>query len=305
VLAGKQISSLAAGQYHTLALCTDGTLVAWGYNNRGQLGNNSTASSKVPVTIGSFGALAGRSVVATRASGAHSLALCADGTLAAWGWNHKGQLGVTGITQSPIPLAVDTSGVTAVISIAQIAVGGSHGLVLGADGTMAAWGDNAYGQLGNNSMTTSPVLAAVDMSSLEAGARVMFAASGSATLHTLTVVAQPSTGTTPLATTLQGAALDDSDHDGIANLIEYAFGLSDADSTARLPQPKRAGDSLEMRFTQPSGVTGISYGAEWSVTMQPGSWKDIPDTGRGAEHVFRMPAATSPNLFLRLKVTQP
>ena len=106
-LAGKRIASLAAGQYHTLALCTDGTLVAWGYNNRGQLGNNSTVSSKVPVAIGSFGALAGKTVVAIRASGAHSLALCADGTLAAWGWNHNGQLGVTGITQSPLPVAVD------------------------------------------------------------------------------------------------------------------------------------------------------------------------------------------------------
>jgi len=301
VLAGKQISSVTAGQYHTLALCTDGTLVAWGYNNRGQLGNNSLVSSKVPVDIGTFGALAGKTVVATRASGAHSLALCADGTLAAWGWNHKGQLGVTGMTQSPLPLAIDMTGA----AVAQIAVGGAHNLVLGADGTMAAWGDNAYGQLGNNSLTTSSAPVAVDMSSLEAGARVMFIASGSAALHNLAVVALPSARLTSGEPWLVGAALGDSDHDGIANLIEYAFGLSGANSTARLPQPQRAGDSLEMRFTQPAGVTGITYGAEWSATLQPGSWTDIPDTGTGNEHIFRVPAATAPNLFLRLKVTQP
>ena len=304
-LSGKRIASLSAGQYHTLALCTDGTLVAWGYNNRGQLGNNSNVSSKVPVAIGSSGILSGKTVVATRASGAHSLALCADGTLAAWGWNHKGQLGATSMTQSPLPLAVDTSGVTAGAAITQIAIGGTHNLALCTDGTLAAWGDNAYGQLGNNSLTTSPVPVAVDMSSLETGARVMFIASGSAALHNLAVVALPSASSTPLATTLQGSALGDSDHDGIANLIEYAFGLSEANSTARLPLPQRAGDSLEMRFTEPAGVTGISYGAEWSATLQPGSWKDIPDSGTGNEHIFRVPAATAPNLFLRLKVTQP
>ena len=115
----------------------------------------------------------------------------------------------------------------------------------------------------------------------------------------------PSASATPLATSLQGAALGDSNHDGIANLIEYAFGLSDTNRTTQLPQPQRAGDSLEIRFTEPAGVTGVTYGAEWSATMQPGSWTDIPDTGSGAEHVFRVPAATSPNLFLRLKVTQP
>ena len=253
----------------------------------------------MPVAIGSSGALAGKTVVATRASGAHSLALCADGTLAAWGWNHKGQLGVTGMTQSPLPLPIAMTGA----AVTQIAIGGNHGLVLRADGSMAAWGDNAYGQLGNSSLTASSVPVAVDMSSLEAGARVMFAASGSAALHNLVVVALPSASATPLATMLQGAPLGDSDHDGIANLIEYAFGLSGANSTARLPQPQRAGDSLEMRFTEPAGVTGITYGAEWSATLQPGSWKEIQDTGSGAEHIFSMPATTAPNLFLRLKVT--
>jgi alpha-tubulin suppressor-like RCC1 family protein/phosphodiesterase/alkaline phosphatase D-like protein len=303
-LAGKQIASVTAGQYHTLALCTDGTLVAWGYNNRGQLGNNTTITSKVPVDIGSFGILSGKAVVATRASGAHSLALCSDGTLAAWGWNNKGQLGRTGITQSPLPLAIDTSGVTAVTRIVQIAVGGSHSVALGADGTMAAWGDNAYGQLGNNSTTTSFVPVAVDMSGLSAGARCMFIASGSAALHSLLIVGLPSVNTTSLADASQSTALMDSDHDGISDLIEYAFGLhSNPNGTGQLPQPQRIGDNLVMSFTQPAGVTGITYGAEWSKTLQPGSWTDVPDTGTGTEHIFSVPMATAPRLFMRLKVT--
>jgi alpha-tubulin suppressor-like RCC1 family protein len=304
VLAGKQIASVTAGQYHTLALCTDGTLVAWGYNNRGQLGNNSTITSKVPVVIGTFGILSGKTVVATRASGAHSLALCSDGTLAAWGWNNKGQLGRTGITQSLLPLPIDTSGVSAVTGIAQIAVGGSHGVVLGADGTMAAWGDNAYGQLGNNSTTTSFVPVAVDMNGLAVGEHCMWATSGSAAMHNLVIVGLPSVSTTSQPAALQNTAFMDSDHDGISDLIEYAFGLhSNPNGTAQLPQPQRIGDNLVMRFTQPAGVTGITYGAEWSKTLLPDSWTDIPDTGTGTEHIFSVPAATAPRLFMRLKVT--
>jgi hypothetical protein len=168
---------------------------------------------------------------------------------------------------------------------------------------MAAWGDNTYGQLGNNSLTPSPAPAAVDISSLEAGARVMLAASGSAALHNLAVVALPTARLTSGESSLVGSPLDDSDQDGTANLIEYAFGLSGANSAVRLPQPKRVDDSLEMRFTEPAGVTGITYGAEWSATLQPGSWKDIQDTGTGNEHIFRVPVTTSPNLFMRLKVT--
>ncbi|MCX6865187.1 MAG: hypothetical protein NTV46_03020, partial [Verrucomicrobia bacterium] len=68
--------------------------------------------------------------------------------------------------------------------------------------------------------------------------------------------------------------------------------------------PQRIGDNLVMRFTQPAGVTGITYGAEWSKTLLPDSWTDIPDTGSGTEHIFSVPAATAPRLFMRLKVTQ-
>jgi alpha-tubulin suppressor-like RCC1 family protein len=301
VLSGKQIASLSAGQYHTLALCTDGTLVAWGYNNRGQLGNDSTVSSTMPIAIGS---LAGKTVVATRASGAHSLALCADGTLFAWGWNNHGQLGIDAIMQSSAPLAIDTAGVGAAGSLTQIALGGSHSLALFADGVLAAWGDNAYGQLGNNNTTPNPVPGAVDMSLLDAGARFMFVASGSAALHNSAVVALPTAGRTMNDAWLQIGAGDDSDSDGIPNLIEYAFGLHlDPRGAAQLPQAQRVGDNMELRFTEPAGISGITYGAEWSATLLPGSWAAVPDTGAVDEHIFSVPIGTNPGIFMRLKVT--
>ena len=90
------------------------------------------------------------------------------------------------------------------------------------------------------------------------------------------------------------------------NLIEYAFGLhSNPNGTGQLPQPQRIGDKLVMSFNQPAGVIGITYGAEWSTTLLPDSWTDVPDTGTGAEHIFSIPVGTAPRLFMRLKVTQP
>ena len=90
-------------------MCADGTLVTWGYNNYGQLGNNSTTNSSVPVLVDRTGVLAGKTVVAISAGGSHALALCADGTLAAWGYNSSGQLGNSSTTTAKVPVLVNTS----------------------------------------------------------------------------------------------------------------------------------------------------------------------------------------------------
>ena len=51
VLAGKTILAVGGGYLHSLALCSDGTLAAWGYNVYGQLGNNSSVPGSVPVAV--------------------------------------------------------------------------------------------------------------------------------------------------------------------------------------------------------------------------------------------------------------
>ena len=48
-------NAVAAGSDSTLALLTNGTLMAWGNNKRGQLGNGTTKSSTVPVTVTGIG----------------------------------------------------------------------------------------------------------------------------------------------------------------------------------------------------------------------------------------------------------
>ena len=112
-LSGKVMVAVAAGNAHNLALCADGTAVAWRDNTFGQLGNNSTTQYNAPVVVNTNGVLAGKMVVAVAAGFAHSLALCSDGTLAAWGDNSYGQLGTGNNPPSLVPVAVNRAGVLA------------------------------------------------------------------------------------------------------------------------------------------------------------------------------------------------
>ena len=142
------VRSLAGGDSHSLALRSDGTVWAWGGNGYGQLGNGITTSSSSPVRVSNLTA-----ATAIAAGGSHSLALKSDGTVWAWGDNYSGQLGngnSGSLSANPTPAQVaNLTGATAV------AAGGSHSLAAKSDGTVWAWGDNTYGQLGNGTITNS------------------------------------------------------------------------------------------------------------------------------------------------------
>ncbi|MCF7733147.1 MAG: PQQ-dependent sugar dehydrogenase [Akkermansiaceae bacterium] len=103
-----------------------------------------------------------------------------------------------------------------------------------------------------------------------------------------------------------GDAADDFDfdHDGLANLIEYAYGLDPKDGgSLSLPQPQVTEAGFGVTFTQPAGVAGVIYQAEWSTSLASGSWTPIPDTGNGTSHTFNVATANHPSLFLRFAVT--
>ena len=102
-----------------------------------------------------------------------------------------------------------------------------------------------------------------------------------------------------------GADLEDPDHDGLTNVMEFAYGLNPTkpDSGA-LPQFQFGSAEIAVSFATPYGVSGITYGAEWSSTLLPGSWIALPDTGSGGQHTFTLPM-NGPQQFLRLKVTVP
>ena len=143
--AGEATPMIAAGHNHSMALKSDGTVWAWGSNSNGQLGNNSTTDSNIPVQVSG---LTGATAIA--AGYDYSMALKSDGTVWAWGWNGYGQLGNGTTAESNTPVQVlNLTGATA------IAACYDHSMALKSDGTVWAWGWNGYGQLGNNSTTNS------------------------------------------------------------------------------------------------------------------------------------------------------
>ena len=173
VLSGKTIVAVAAGSYHSLALASDGTVYSWGYNGQGELGNNSYSDSGVPVAVNTSGVLAGKTIVAIAAGYYQSLALASDGTVYGWGENSYGELGNNATTGTNVPVAVTTSGVLAGKTIIAIASGGYTSMALASDGTAYTWGNNNFGQLGNNSTVNRSVPVAVDSSGVLAGKTIV------------------------------------------------------------------------------------------------------------------------------------
>jgi alpha-tubulin suppressor-like RCC1 family protein len=139
------VVAISAGAYHSLAVQRDGTVWAWGWNAFGQLGDGTTTDRHAPVQVAR---IAG--VTAIAAGGFHSVALVTLGVLTptvwAWGWNGLGQLGDGTTTDRlvPVPVATPPGG-----GIGAIAAGTYHSMMLFVDGSIGAWGWNAYGQLGD------------------------------------------------------------------------------------------------------------------------------------------------------------
>lgn len=173
VLSGKTILKIATGEYHSLALCSDGTLAAWGSNDFGQLGNNSLVGSRIPVAVHMGGALAGRRVVAIDVGSYTCAALCSDGGLVTWGMNASGQLGVEGISLSQVPVNVVFPGADRPPFIVDFSIGGSHTAALCSDGTLLSWGENQYGQLGNGTTTDRFAIVGPDRTGVLAGKRII------------------------------------------------------------------------------------------------------------------------------------
>jgi len=152
-------TSIAAGAYHTCALSTTGAVYCWGYNYYGQLGNNSTTDSNVPVQVVGVGGSGLLSGIASIAAGAvHTCAVSTTGAVYCWGRNSEGELGNNSYTESNVPVQVVGVGGTGLLSgIASIAGGLFHTCALSATGAVYCWGENLYGELGNNSTMESNV----------------------------------------------------------------------------------------------------------------------------------------------------
>jgi alpha-tubulin suppressor-like RCC1 family protein len=141
------VKAVAAGDYHTCALKSQGGVKCWGWNGNGELGDSTMTTRDTPVDVKNMP----NGINAITTGGTHTCALTSQGGVKCWGRNVNGELGNGTNAYSTIPVEVAglTSGVNA------IAAGGTHTCALTSEGGVKCWGGNLDGQLGNDSTTDS------------------------------------------------------------------------------------------------------------------------------------------------------
>jgi alpha-tubulin suppressor-like RCC1 family protein len=160
---GRTATAIAAGSNHTCALLDNASVKCWGYNNKGQLGLDSTAH--MGRTSGSMAALpsidlgTGRTATAIAAGHSHTCALLDNASVKCWGLNDKGQLGLDSTSDKG-----DDSGEMALLPTVNLGTGrtataiaaagdGTHTCALLDNASVKCWGYNSFGQLGIDNTT--------------------------------------------------------------------------------------------------------------------------------------------------------
>jgi alpha-tubulin suppressor-like RCC1 family protein len=133
-----EVTAVAVGNESYYALRLDGTVMAWGENSCGQLGDGTTTEKSSPTEVGELG-----EVAAIGAGYDQAFAVLKNGTVKSWGCNEVGQLGDGSTEKSSIPVEVhELNNVTAV------AGGDGFSLALLATGEVVSWGKGEDGELG-------------------------------------------------------------------------------------------------------------------------------------------------------------
>lgn len=145
--------AIATGGAHACALIVNGTVLCWGANGAGQLGNGGTLENLTGVFVKDpTGTTNLSGAVAIAAGGSHTCAVLVNGTMVCWGSNAQGQLGTgsTSATPSLLPVVVQRQAGVALNSVVAIAAGRAHTCALTAPGFFPlCWGSNGNGRLGD------------------------------------------------------------------------------------------------------------------------------------------------------------
>ena len=154
------VSAVAVGFGHSCAITEGGTAKCWGLNKYGELGNGAASEIpvKAPVDVKSL-----TDLVAIAASSLHTCALTSTGLLWCWGHNLDGELGNGSTVDSSLPQNV----IGIPDSVKAIGVGTSHTCAVTLEGAVKCWGNNSFGQLGNNTTMVSHL--PVDVVGLSSG----------------------------------------------------------------------------------------------------------------------------------------
>ncbi len=164
---GPAFSAVGAGEDHTCGLTQTEVAFCWGLNNRGQLGNLSSAD-RIPRPTEVAGDLSFRWL---SAGISHTCGVATSGVSYCWGRNAEGQLGDGTHVERNSP-----GEISGALRFAVVSAGGLHTCALTSEGAAYCWGSGAQGQLGNDSSgvgvvraAPTPVSGGVVFDSLDAG----------------------------------------------------------------------------------------------------------------------------------------
>jgi len=139
------VVAVFAGGADDAALLENGSVVAWGENKSGQLGDGTQVEKDSPTLVHGLSEVKTLALGAEATLGGHMLALLKNGTVAAVGLNTQGQVGDGSTVNRLAPVVVNgLNGVTA------LSASFTHNLAMLSDGSVRAWGSNQFGELGSN-----------------------------------------------------------------------------------------------------------------------------------------------------------
>ncbi len=145
VLSGKTIKSISVGSSPSCVLASDDRVYCWGGNTYGELGNNSTTASLVPVAVNASGVLSGKTIISIASGSGHACAVSSEGLVYCWGRNTAGQLGNNSTTSSSVPVAVDTTGGLNGKKVKSLSIEWQRTCALTTDNNSVCWGNNVPG----------------------------------------------------------------------------------------------------------------------------------------------------------------
>jgi alpha-tubulin suppressor-like RCC1 family protein len=188
-------TNVSAGEFHSIALDSNGNVWTWGRNSEGQLGDSTYINRLIPKKIEGFD-----SIIQISADRLSSYALKKDGTLWSWGYNQNGQLGLGDTNRYNYPQQINIEiikkissygGILALTNegtvygwgnyfltqntntnlpvllndlsnIIDLAVGDNHFMVLNSENKIYSWGYNSFGQVGDGTDINSWIPTAIN-----------------------------------------------------------------------------------------------------------------------------------------------